>query len=200
MPAGYAALIEGSGRVQAGSAPAMANVCSGWRDGGAAAVRAGAGDILLDPSPWAPSLERLVSAPGDFHVEPEPRERSMLRRRVLEVRRLGTDLDVYSYFRDSYRDADGRERSLHEYVIHARVAGDPLVITAVEATPHALPFPECPLAARNAADLIGVPVAELGTVTGSLLAGARGCTHLTDALRFLRHVPALTPRADDRQP
>jgi len=78
MPAGYAALIEGSGRVQAGSGLAMANVCSGWRDGGA--------------------------------------------------------------------------------------------------------------------------VVALGTVTGSALAGTRGCTHLTDVLRFLRHVPALTSWADYRQP
>jgi hypothetical protein len=65
--------------------------------------------------------------------------------------------------------------------------------------PHALPFPECPLAAPNARDLTGVSLREITGTVRARLSGTRGCTHLNDVLRFLRYVPALRRRARIRR-
>jgi hypothetical protein len=173
----------------------MAGICAGWAPGATADTRVRAGVPLMHGTPPAPALASMTPY---FHAEPDPRPRSMRRRRILDVTARGSGYEVFEYFRDSHFDAGLREGALHEYEVHARVAPDQ-GSTAVECTlervdvvPHALPFGECSLAAPNAADLVGVPLREITGTVRERLAGTRGCTHLNDTLRFLRYVPALT--------
>jgi Protein of unknown function (DUF2889) len=187
----------------------MAGVCAGWAPGATADTRVRAGVPVLTGTPLAPALASMTRF---FHAEPDPRPRSMRRRRVLDVTARAGGYEVFEYFRDSHVDAGLREGALHEYEVHARVAPDEgstargYTLEHVDVVAHALPFGECSLAAPNAADLTGAP---LGAITGNVrerLAGTRGCTHLNDTLRFLRYVTALTghlsgatlPRAGNR--
>jgi hypothetical protein len=170
-------------------------ICAGWAPGATADTRARAGIPVVTGTPAA---QALASMTPYFHAEPDPRPRSMRRRRILDVTARGGGYEVYEYFRDSHFDADLREGALHEYEVHARAAADEgCRLERIDVVPHALPFGECPLAAPNAADLAG---ASLRVITGTVkerLNGTRSCTHLNDTLRFLRYVPALLPPGGD---
>jgi hypothetical protein len=169
-------------------------ICAGWAPGATADTRIRAGVPVVTGTPLAPALASMTPY---FHAEPDPRPRSMRRRRILDVTAQGSGYEVFEYFRDSHFDAGSREGALHEYEVHARVASgerDPAgeyPLERVDVVPHALPFGECPLAAPNAADLTGAPLREITRTVKERLAGPRGCTHLNDTLRFLRYVPAL---------
>jgi hypothetical protein len=60
------------------------------------------------------------------------------------------------------------------------------VLTAIAVEPRALPFPECPLASANATELTGTSLRDAHGSVRQMLAGTRGCTHLSDTLRFMR--------------
>jgi hypothetical protein len=193
---GYARLIEQPPPVADGRAAApVLNVCRGWAADGAASQLAASGRSVITGTPLAPAFAELLGgAAGDlaasFH-EPPLRPRSMRRRRVLDLVRIGGDLEVYQYFRDSHVDADGSEGSLHEYVMTARLSAGDLVVREISVEPRALPFPECRLAAPNAQLLVGVPAAGIEGSVRSALGGTMGCTHLNDVLRFLRFAASL---------
>jgi hypothetical protein len=59
------------------------------------------------------------------------------------------------------------------------------------AEPRVLPYPECPGAAPNAVNIVGVPVAELRKEVLTRIRSIHCCTHLNDALRSLAEVPVL---------
>jgi hypothetical protein len=172
----------------------MAGICAGWALGATADTRVRAGVPLMEGTPLAPALATMTAC---FHAEPAARRRSMRRRRILDVTARGGGYEIFQYYRDSHVDAGLREGALHEYEVHAHVAPDTgdqageYTLERVDVVPHALPFGECPLAAPNAADLAGVPLRDITAAVKGRLAGTRGCTHLNDALRFLRYVPAL---------
>jgi hypothetical protein len=173
----------------------MAGICAGWAPGATADTRVRAGVPLMHGTPPAPALASMTPY---FHAEPDPRPRSMRRRRILDVTTRGSGYEVFEYFRDSHFDAGLREGALHEYEVHARVAPDErdpaggYTLERVDVVPHALPFGECSLAAPNATDLTGAPLPDITGIVRERLAGTRSCTHLNDTLRFLRYVPALT--------
>ena len=189
---GYAMMIEL--RSQRDRRSPMAGVCAGWAPGATADTRVRAGVPILSGTPLAPSLASMTPY---FHAEPDPRPRSMRRRRVLDVTARGSGYEVFEYHRDSHFDAELREGALHEYEVHARVAPDQgpaaggYALEHVDVVPHALPFGECSLAAPNAVDLTGAPLRDITGTVREQLAGTRSCTHLNDTLRFLRYVPAL---------
>src|SRR5690606_6820017 len=98
--------------------------------------------------------------------------------------------------RDSLWDVDGSELALHEYTLQARVDRDSRAITAIDATPRVLPFPECPGAAPHVTRLVGMPVGGLRTSVQDTLRELEACTHLNDMLRCLAEVHALAVEAE----
>jgi hypothetical protein len=201
---GYARLMELPPPVAGGRAAApVLNVCRGWAADSTASRLAAAGQSVITGTPPAPAFAELLGEAADgpaSFAEPPPRPRSMRRRRVLDLVRVGPDLEVYQYFRDSHIDVDGAEGSLHEYIMTARLSGADLVLREISVEPRALPFPECRLAAPNAQLLIGVPAAGIEGSVRSALGGTMGCTHLNDVLRFLRFAISLAAAADLADP
>ena len=195
---GYARLIELPPVVGGRTAPVL-NVCRGWAADGTASRLAASGRSVITGTPAAPAFAELLGGaagdPAASFAEPPLRPRSMRRRRVLDLVRADSDLEVYQYFRDSHVDADGTEGSLHEYVMTARLRADDLVVREISVEPRALPFPECRLAAPNVQLLVGVPATGIEGSVRSALGGTMGCTHLNDVLRFLRFAASLAAAA-----
>jgi hypothetical protein len=193
---GYALIMEMPevAPLPGGRSP-MVGICAGWAPGATADRRVRAGTAVLTGSPPASALTSMTPY---FHAEPAPRPSSMRRRRILDVAGRAGEYEIFEYFRDSHFDPALREGSLHEYVVRAEVSGEErLTLTRIDVEPHALPFPECPLAAPNAQDLTGVSLHEITGTVRARLSGTRGCTHLNDVLRFLRYVPALAASCPD---
>jgi hypothetical protein len=162
-------------------ADARRDLCSGWRADGQmiASIEAGHG------IPYHP-LPRSVP-PWD---DPPLPEHGMFRRRRIDVV-PGDPIVVDGWFRDSHVEADLSEGAIHEYSLHATVDPEQFAVCTIAATPHVLPYPECPAAAAAVGDVIGVPCAELRSRVRDLLVGTGSCTHLNDALRALADVPHL---------
>ncbi|MCL2585914.1 MAG: DUF2889 domain-containing protein [Streptosporangiales bacterium] len=202
LVSGYARLLEGAPPPAAAKNPVeppadsrplgpVLNICRGWAPGGTAHHLMLAGQPPVTEIPAAPAFGDLVADPGDFIGEPELRPHSMRRRRILEVTPAGGRAEIWEYFRDSHVDGDGRERSLHEYVVTAVVGTGDLTVREIAVEPRSLPFPECPLASPGARELIGTPLPDIDAEVRSRLAGIAGCTHLNDVLRFLRFAQPL---------
>ncbi|CAN5702633.1 hypothetical protein BH11ACT8_BH11ACT8_06020 [soil metagenome] len=116
---------------------------------------------------------------------------SMRRARRIDVWVEGSEGRVDAMFQDSSTRSQGGRVAVHEYTLDARADLATMTLTAVEPTPHVLPYAECPLAVLNVGTLVGTPLAELRVVVLERLQGVAGCTHLNDALRALADVPAL---------
>jgi len=119
--------------------------------------------------------------------------RSTLDRRI-DVRRSNVDLalaEVDAFFRDSHMGEDGYETIIHEYVIAATVDTASMTFVDATATPHVLPWWECPQAAASAHRLAGRPLAMLRPAVRAEFLGPTTCTHLNDTLRSLEDVASL---------
>jgi hypothetical protein len=139
--------------------------------------------------PPAPLLE-AADDPLAWHELPPLPAMATRRRRRLDVNRDNGFVYCHAIFRDSYMHGDGNETVVHEYELDAALDAD-LVVTDALATPHVLPWQECPAAAASASRIIGRRAGDLrGYVRGSLL-GTSTCTHLNDLLRSLDDVMAL---------
>jgi DUF2889 family protein len=170
----------------------MVDLCSGWRAGGVAASSIGRGEgVPMQDTPRAPDLEHGPGVdPWAWHdTGPLPCDH-MRRRRLMDVHvRPDGVFDVWSMFRDTVGEEDGHESVLHEYAVRASVSGG--AITAIEAEPRVLPFPECPGAAGHVTELIGIAVADLPTAVPEVLTSLASCTHLNDLLRALGGLTSL---------
>lgn len=183
--------VAGYGRITAGPQPLgfLANspqigTCAGWMAGGVAAL-ASEVSILAD-LPSAPSMDQLVVDEGDWHREETVLEGSMQRRRLLDVRPLDSgDTELRMWFRDSRYAGPGDDRGLHEYVVLARLDDSGLLADAT-AQPRTLPMGDCPLAGEHVSLLEGTTVDRIDEGVRAHLRGELGCTHLNDAMRFLR--------------
>ncbi|WP_239380136.1 DUF2889 domain-containing protein, partial [Frankia sp. CIT1] len=96
-------------------------------------------------------------------------------------------------FRDTFCEADGTQKVIHEYAVRATVDLATGTIRSTSATPHVLPGPDCPVAAASASRLVGQGLLGLRDVLRADLAGPTTCTHLTDQLRALADMHALIP-------
>jgi hypothetical protein len=139
--------------------------------------------------PAAPSLE--LDDPLGWHQMGSLPPTGMRRQRRLDVTRNDGQLLIDAMFRDSYVTADGVPTIIHEYVVGAVANAATLTITEIDATPHVLPWVECPFAADSAADLVGQPLAGLRRYVRDSLTGVPSCTHLNDLLRSLEDVVGL---------
>ena len=103
----------------------------------------------------------------------------------------GDHLLVDAMFRDTHRSAEGDETLVHEYTLEARVHAATLLVEAIEATPRALPWRECPEAAASPGRLVGRSVRDLRAVVRAEFHGISTCTHLNDLLRSLGDLATL---------
>ncbi|MGI5328585.1 DUF2889 domain-containing protein [Actinomadura nitritigenes] len=162
----------------------MAGVCIGFRPG-SSALRPGA-----EPRPLpVPPLVR-PDDPAGWHDLPDLAEPSTRRARRIDVA-LSDVLEIDAMFQDTATVPEGGRVAVHEYRV--RATADPATgeLTALEAEPRILPYPECPLAVANLDRLLGRSLHDLRTAVPRTLRGVHGCTHLNDALRALSDVPAL---------
>ena len=167
------------------------DLCAGWRTGGTIlASIASIGRPPLVTGPEAPPLESDGDPLAWHAADPLP-PHGMRRRRRLDLAEDAGALAAHVLFRDSHMDADGRETAIHEYTVRARIARDSLEIDWIEATPQALPWVECDLAAASARRLAGRPLRGLRPHVRAELTGPSTCTHLNDTLRSLEDVVAL---------
>jgi Protein of unknown function (DUF2889) len=176
----------------------VADLCAGFQAGGtimmARAEGARSGPHVTGP--FAPPIERSDDPWAWHDCAPLPAD-GMRRRRRIDVRRLtrdSTHIEVDAYFRDSHMGADGYETIIHEYVVRATVDGTTNTFLAAEATPHVLPWYECPQAAVSAGRLVGQSVETLRPDVRAQFVGPATCTHLNDTFRALADVPRLALR------
>ncbi len=158
--------------------------CAGWMAGGVAAMASS--ESILGDLPHAPTISELVIGPGDWHDEIELPAGSMQRRRLLDVlpKADGTT-EMQMWFRDSLHRAIDDDGALHEYIVRAHLDADGLLADA-KAEPRSLPMGDCPLAASHVELLEGRTVSQIDEGVRAHLRSELGCTHLNDAMRFLR--------------
>lgn len=175
------------------------DVCAGWASDGTL-VRSvlASGKVPVTVGPVAPDL--AVADPRGWHEMDPLAPGAMRRRRLIDVRLDGAAPDgaapdgaiaVRAMFRDTHVGSDGVERVLHEYDLEAAVDLRRGVISRCVARPMALPWPECPLAAGSASQLVGQPVGAVRDLVRTDFRGAGTCTHLNDLLRSLSDVAPL---------
>ncbi|MDQ1380909.1 MAG: hypothetical protein QOJ71_1628 [Actinomycetota bacterium] len=191
-----ATLVSGYALQRAGLVPGVPreryaptiDLCSGWRAGGTlmqVIESSGAPPMTLGPA--APRLER-TDDPDAWHTLFDPAPRTVRRRRRIDVSPDDRDLHVDAMFRDSHFDDEGDESVVHEYALHATIDRATLEITSAVATPHVLPYVECPSAAASTARVVGLRLDELRDRVRSEFVGTSTCTHLNDLLRSLEDV------------
>ena len=190
LASGYGMLYEGSNATsgsQIGSAMRM--TCVGFNTMNA---RGEVFDVQRYFEKKPPSIEFVEDDPLVWHDDLPMRPNTFRRRRMLQVAPQPTgQVAVTGYFRDTFMRPDGVEMVVHEYGLNATVSGRPLVLDSVEAVPGNLPLDHCPLAARSALTLEGLPLTEVEQAVRRDVAGPAGCTHLNDELRALRLVQTL---------
>jgi hypothetical protein len=193
---GYAQLYRRPAEMSARAPGLPADICAGWKgDGSMMVAIAETGQIPVPMGPAAPALD--AEDPLRWHDMPDLGRGAMRRRRLVDVT-WGDPVVVGAMFRDTHVEPDGTEAVLHEY--HVDVAVDPSsgrVLTCV-ATPHVLPWPECPAAAASAGRLVGHGVDEIRTLVRGELRGTSTCTHLNDLLRSLGDVGPLLATLETR--
>ncbi len=171
----------------------MEGICAGFRPGSSAL--APDGTVNLATRHNVASVPPLVAPddPEGWHeLAPHPQV-AMRRARRIDVWLDDADIVVDAMFRDSCWRPDGTEVAVHEYGIDARIGPESGKLTAVQADPRVLPYPECSAAGVNAEWMTGVAVRGLRTEVLERLRGVDCCTHLNDALRSLAEVPVLMP-------
>jgi Protein of unknown function (DUF2889) len=166
------------------------DVCTGWKSGGVMAQAIIEDDVpYMGEGPLAPTLLSDTD-PLAWHEFPPLSLGAMRRHRRLDITKLdaGSDsTDGYAldiFFRDSFVEPDGRQSVVHEYGITGTLDSQG-TITAMIATPHVIPGPECPGAAASAQRVIGLPLSEVRAHVTAEFSGISTCTHLNDMLRSL---------------
>ena len=172
------------------------DICSGWRDGGTLArlVTAGGSGAAFS-RPLAPRLESR-NDPMAWHETGMLPASSMRRRRRLDVV-AGDRVEIDAMFRDSFMDDSDVETVLHEYGVRASVDPGTWEVVMIEATPHVLPYMECPWAADSAQGLVGRRLGDLSSLVRTELQGTSTCTHLNELLRTFDDVGALVALVSD---
>ena len=165
----------------------LEGVCVGFRPGSSALSTEGR--YQYDQASAVLPLVR-ADDPDGWHDVPDPREVSMRRARCMDVW-MEDDLQFEAAFQDCATTPEGRRVAVHEYGLRLSVDARTRLIQWVRATPHVLPFRECPGAVDNLTLLVGQSVDELRSSVPVSLRDVLGCTHLNDVLRGLAGVARL---------
>lgn len=185
---GDAATLAQQAAFRDGAAAKMEGVCIGFRPGSSAFDAADREDD--GASSIVPNIVR-ADDPAGWHGFPPLAGPNLRRARRIDVWRESDRVHIDATFQDSALLPDGARRGLHEYGIRAVADGAGDRLLSLEATPHILPFAECPAATVNLHALLNTPLAQMRTAVLAMLRKTAGCTHLNDALRALAEVPRL---------
>jgi hypothetical protein len=166
-------------------------ICSGLRPDGYYEQAKERGDPLPHFLRTAAPLEE-AGDPWAWHEVDEAPAVCMRRRRRIDAWREEAEIRIDLHFRDSLWSAQHVETVVHEYTVQAGIDSVTGTLTSIDATPRVLPFPECPLAAPHATELVGRPVATFRVSVQDTLTELHCCTHLNDAIRGLAEVPAFS--------
>ncbi len=170
--------------------PKMVGICSGFRDGSSAlhpdGTLKGISENVADAPPLADAAD-----PFGWHELGDHPDMAMRRARRIDVWVEDGMFEVDAMFRDSCWEPDGREIIVHEYQLLAQADAATGVLRSVLARPRVLPYPECPVAAPNAAWLNGSTLRSLRAEVLDRLRSTDCCTHLIVGLRALAEVPVL---------
>jgi hypothetical protein len=162
--------------------------CAGWATGTMLTERAASGtSVHLTPGPVAPSVARADEPDGWHRLDPLPPD-GFRRWRRIDVRPSSVAADqveVDAWWRDSYVDAAGDLRVVHEYSLLMQVSRASGAVLASSALPRVLPAPECSRAAASAERVIGIRAADVSPTVERTFKGETICTHLNDQLRSL---------------
>lgn len=131
--------------------------------------------------------------PQGWHVFNQHNDEvAFCRARRLDLWQDGDMIILDTSFQDSASTEDREARKgVHEYSVTATFDLNSQKLCSIAATPHLLPFRECPAAVENLQRLVGTGAAELREQVSVQLRKTNGCTHLNDAARALAAAPAL---------
>ena len=168
----------------------MENVCHGFATGSSALA-------ATRPPRNNPQVEPLGRSDDalSWHPMPDVDGPNFRRARRIDVWRVEDGLGIDVGFQDSASTPGGGRVAIHEYRVAARADADG-VLRSLTATPHILPFPECPGAIANIQLLVGTPLVDMRAAVIDTLPGVKGCTHLNDLLRGLAEAPILADLLD----
>jgi hypothetical protein len=168
---------------------ASTDMCAGWASDATILVTfREQGSPPVPMGPEAPLLERDGDALSWHPMAPLPREATRRRRRLdlIPLHADGSPAWTFnSHFRDSYRDAEGTESVVHEYLVEGTPDDTLHRIEDIRTEARVLPWVECPAAVGSSARMITKPIAELRVQVRNEFVGTSTCTHLNDAFRFL---------------
>jgi hypothetical protein len=182
----------------AGNKGQMEGVCAGFRPGSSALRPDGTSDPYIQSSADVPPLPHPADPEG-WHALPAQDEVGHIRARRMDIWTENGAVQIDAGFQDSAATpVPGQRRAVHEYRVHATASLPNLVLTAVQAIPHILPYRECPAAVANVDVMIGRPLTTFRRAVLDNLKGTAGCTHLNDVLRSLADVPALVAALGQR--
>ena len=108
------------------------------------------------------------------------------------------DIQIDATFQDTAAKPSAEREAIHEYSLHVTADPDTLVIKTIEATPHVLPFPECPNAIENIHKMVGRSLGEMRTAVLEEFPKTLGCTHLNDCMRSIAEAPTLIRELRER--
>jgi hypothetical protein len=201
--AGYADLYSDQPKMRERSTEGRgpkADICAGWRSDGTMMVALRKNGSI--PVPLGPDDVQLVSSadPVSWHEIGPLVASSMRRRRLLDIAYQresdGSTLLVQAMFRDTHANDQAVETVVHEYSLVAIVDSASYEVRSCVATPHVLPWDECPAAAASAGGLVGHSLLDVRALVGKEFRGTSICTHLNDLLRSLGSVPTLRKALD----
>jgi len=135
--------------------------------------------------------------PEGWHPLDYSSEMSFRRARRIDVW-IDAGIQVDATFQDSAARSDTGREAVHEYSLHVTADVDTWAIRSIEATPHVLPFPECPNAIENIHKMVGRPLGEMRMAVLEEFRKVKGCTHLNDCMRSIAEVPAMVRELRER--
>ena len=164
----------------------MENVCTGFATGNSAL----ASDAPPDNNPQVLPLPNPEDEES-WHELPIINHVGFRRARRIDIWKEDATLKIDVGFQDSASDPELDRVAIHEYHVWGEADLETLTLQSVDASPHVLPFPECPGAIANMQRMVGTQLQDMRTRVIEELPGVLGCTHLNDLLRSLAEVASM---------